>query len=64
MLIIDCTKHNSIEQALKVLKNKVTKTGLVKELRDRQTYTKPSVVRRKEILDAIYKESKANSLNK
>lgn len=64
MLIIDCTKHNSIEQALKVLKNKVTKTGLVKELRERQTYTKPSVVRRKEILDAIYKESEANSLNK
>jgi small subunit ribosomal protein S21 len=64
MLIIDCSKYNSIDQALKVLKNKVSKTNLVKQLRDRQTYTKPSVVRRKEVLDAIYKESKMNSLDK
>jgi|LakMenEpi03Aug12_release.lakeMendotaPanAssembly.Ray.scaffolds.fasta_scaffold83858_7 small subunit ribosomal protein S21 len=64
MLIIDCTKYNSIDQALKVFKNKATKTNLVKELRERQTYLKPSVIRRKEILGAIYRESKANLWNK
>lgn len=64
MLIIDCTKYNSIDQALKVLKNKVNKTNLIKQLRDRQTYVKPSVVRRKEILDAIYKGTKDSSLDK
>jgi small subunit ribosomal protein S21 len=64
MLIIDCTKYNSIDQALKVFKNKTTKTNLVKELRERQTYLKPSVIRRKEILGAIYRESKANLWNK
>ncbi len=49
---------NSIEQALKQYKNKYNKLGIVKELRDRQTYTKPSVKRRGEILKAKYIESK------
>jgi small subunit ribosomal protein S21 len=49
---------NSIEQALKQYKNKHNKLGIVKELRDRQTYVKPSVKRRGEILKAKYIESK------
>ena len=49
---------NSIEQALKQYKNKHNKLGIVKELRDRQTYVKPSVKRRGEILKAQYIESK------
>ncbi len=49
---------NSIEQALKQYKNKHNKIGVVKELRDRQTYTKPSIKRRAEILKAKYVESK------
>lgn len=61
MFIIDCSKFNSIDQALKVLKNKVSKTSLIKELRERQSYTKPSVTRRKEILDAIYRDKKRSS---
>ena len=48
----------SIEQALKQYKNKHNKIGIVKELRDRQTFTKPSVKRRGEILKAQYVESK------
>ena len=48
----------TIEQALKQYKNKHNKIGIVKELRDRQTYTKPSVKRRTEILKAQYVESK------
>ena len=49
---------NSVEQALKQYKNKHNKIGVVKELRERQTYTKPSVKRRAEILKAKYVESK------
>jgi small subunit ribosomal protein S21 len=48
----------TIEQALKQYKNKHNKIGIVKELRDRQTFTKPSVKRRAEILKAQYVESK------
>ena len=48
----------TIEQALKQYKNKHNKIGIVKELRDRQTFTKPSVKRRAEILKAKYVESK------
>jgi small subunit ribosomal protein S21 len=49
---------NSVEQALKQYKNKHNKIGIVKELRERQTYTKPSVKRRTEVLKAKYIESK------
>ena len=62
MIIVDATKYGSIEQALKVYKNKVNKTKLINQLRERQNYTKPSVVRRKEVLDAIYKQQVINSL--
>jgi len=58
MIIVDAKKYSSIEQALKAYKNKHNKLGIVKELRDRQTYTKPSVKRRDEILKAEYIESK------
>jgi small subunit ribosomal protein S21 len=56
MIIVDVNKYGSIEQALKILKNKTAKTKLVQKLREKQAYTKPSVTRRKEILDAVYKE--------
>jgi small subunit ribosomal protein S21 len=62
MIIIDTTKYGSIDQALKVYKNKVSKTKLINQLRERQSYTKPSVIRRKEVLDAIYKQGMTNSL--
>ena len=58
MIIIDVQKHKSIESALKLYKNKHNKLGIVKELRDRQTYTKPSVKHRTEVLKAQYVESK------
>ena len=41
---------------LKKFKKKFERTGTVKELRNRQHFTKPSVERREEIKKAIYKE--------
>ena len=58
MIIVDVQKHKSIDHALKVYKQKHNKIGTVKELRDRQAFTKPSVERRMEILKAKYIESK------
>ena len=58
MIIVDIQKYKSIEHALKVYKQKHNKIGTVKELRERQTFTKPSVKRRMEILKAKYIESK------
>lgn len=58
MIIVDVQKHKSIEHALKVYKQKHNKIGTVKELRNRQAFTKPSVERRMEILKAKYIESK------
>jgi len=58
MIIVDVTKCKSIEQALKQYKNKYNKLGIIKELRARQAYTKPSTIRREEVRNAIYKEKK------
>ena len=63
MIIIDTTKYGSIDQALKVYKNKVSKTKLINQLRERQSYTKPSVERRKEVLDAVYKQRMIDASN-
>jgi small subunit ribosomal protein S21 len=61
MIIIDVTKFGSIEQALKVYKNKTNKIGTVRELRDRQEFVKPSVKRRAEIQKAVYIQKKFNN---
>jgi small subunit ribosomal protein S21 len=63
MIIIDVTKFGSIDQALKVYKNKTNKIGTVRELRDRQEFVKPSVKRRAEVLKAKYMEKKFNNNN-
>ncbi|MEX1188570.1 MAG: 30S ribosomal protein S21 [Bacteroidia bacterium] len=54
MLIIPVKEGESIEKALKKFKRKVEKTGLIRSLRSRQKFTKPSVERREEIKKAIY----------
>lgn len=58
MIIVDVQNCKSIEQALKIYKQKHNKIGVVQELRDRQTFTKPSIKRRTEVLKAKYVEQK------
>lgn len=58
MIIVDVQNCKSIEQALKIYKQKHNKIGVVQELRDRQTFTKPSIKRRTEALKAKYIEQK------
>lgn len=54
MLIIPVKEGENIERALKKFKKKFDRTGVIKELRRRQQFTKPSVEDRKERLKAIY----------
>ncbi|MFA8299515.1 MAG: 30S ribosomal protein S21 [Hyphomicrobiales bacterium] len=54
MIIIPVKEGESIDRCLKKYKRKFEKTGVVKELRARQKYTKPSVSRREQKLKAIY----------
>ncbi len=56
MLIVQVKEGEAIEKALKKFKKKFEKTGVVKELRERQKFTKPSVVYREGKIKAVYKE--------
>ena len=55
MLKVD-VKKDGIEKALKTLKSKVIKTKQNQNLFGRREFIKKSVVRRKQVLKAIYKE--------
>ena len=54
MLIIPVKEGEAIDKALKKFKKKFEKTGVVKELRERQKFTKPSVVYREGWKKAVY----------
>jgi len=62
MLIVPVKDGESIEKSLKKFKKKVEKTGLIKQLRERQKFTKPSVEKRFEMIRAAYKERLKSSL--
>ncbi len=54
MLIIPIKDGENIDRALKRFKRKFDKTGTMRQLRQRQTFSKPSVTRRAEIQKAAY----------
>ena len=56
MLIINIKENDSIDKALKRFKKKFEKTGVLRELRSRTAFEKPSVRRRGTVLRAIYKQ--------
>lgn len=56
MLIVNVKENESIDKALKRFKKKFEKTGVLKELRARTSFEKPSVRRRNEIIRAAYRE--------
>ncbi len=56
MIITSVKDTETIDRALKRYKKKLEKAGVLKALRARMQYTKPSVTRRDEILKAIYKQ--------
>ena len=54
MIVVPVKEGENIERALKKFKRKFEKTGIVKELRRRQQFDKPSVVNRFKKERAIY----------
>ncbi len=54
MIIVQIKEGENIERALKKFKRKFEKTGVIRELRARKTFEKPSVKRRDQIKKAIY----------
>ena len=54
MIVVPVKEGENIEKALKKFKRKYEKTGVVKELRRRQAFIKPSVDKRKKREHAVY----------
>ena len=54
MIVVPVKEGENIEKALKKFKRKFEKTGVVKELRARQQFDKPSVINRLKKERAVY----------
>ena len=54
MIIVPVKDGENFERALKKFKRKFEKTGVVKELRARQQFDKPSVKKRLKMERAVY----------
>ena len=58
-------RGNNVEKAIRVLKKKLLKDGLMRDLKERQHYTKPSEERKeakKQAIRRFKKEQKLRSL--
>jgi len=60
MLIIDSKDCENIDKALKKYKKKFEKAKILIQLRERQSFIKPSVRRRNKVLKAIYRQKVAS----
>ncbi|MBP3383190.1 MAG: 30S ribosomal protein S21 [Tidjanibacter sp.] len=56
MIIMPVKEGENIERALKKFKRKYERTGVLKELRARQYFAKPSVTKRIQMQHAVYVE--------
>ncbi|HSO78180.1 MAG TPA: 30S ribosomal protein S21 [Bacteroidales bacterium] len=54
MIIVPVKEGENIDRALKKFKRTFEKTGVIRELRSRQAFIKPSVRRREEVKKAVY----------
>jgi small subunit ribosomal protein S21 len=54
---------NDVERAIKLLKNKLNKSGLFRELKKRRHYEKPSVRRKKKHQEALKRLAKKRRLS-
>ena len=57
MIIVNVKENESLDKAIKKFKKKFEKTGVVRELRERQAFTKPSIKRRMQVIKAAYKQT-------
>lgn len=62
MIIVPIKEGENIDKALKKFKRKFEKTGVVKELRSRQAFKKPSIQRRETVIKAVYRQQMQEDL--
>jgi small subunit ribosomal protein S21 len=58
-------RNNNVEKAMRILKKKLLRDGLMKEMKERQYYSKPSEVKReakKQSIRRIKKEQRLKTL--
>jgi len=58
------TNKEDLASAIKTWKRKVKASNILETIKDRKEYTKPTVVRRKEKIDAIYMQKIKDLHNK
>ena len=56
MIIIPVKEGENIDRALKKFKKKFERTKVLKQLRARKHFTKPSIKKREEKIKAIYRD--------
>ena len=61
MLIIPVKEGENIERAIKKYTKKFEKTKVMRQLRDRREFTKPSVTRRQEKIRAAYRQQQQSA---
>ena len=64
MLIVKLRKNENINSALKRFKRKFKDTGVVKEIKKRQQFDKPSRIKREAKMKAINKQKYLNALDR
>ncbi|MCB9202203.1 MAG: 30S ribosomal protein S21 [Flavobacteriales bacterium] len=57
MLIVPVKDGESIDKALKKYKRKYDRTGVMRKLRSKQQFVKPSITLRQQKIKASYKQS-------
>jgi small subunit ribosomal protein S21 len=62
MLIIDSKDCENIDKALKKYKKKYEKSRTLNQLRERQSFTKPSIKRRTQVLKAVYRQQMSTGM--
>ena len=55
-------RNNNVEKAIRVLKKKIQKDGLMRELRQRQYYEKPTLKRQRKLKESLRRVAKENGL--
>ena len=61
MLHVD-VRENNVDQALRVLKKKMQREGLLREMREKEFYEKPSVKKARQAKEAIKRKRKADRI--
>ena len=56
MISVNVKENESIEKALKRFKKKFERAGVIRDLRGRTHFEKPSVARRNQVLRAAYRQ--------